>query len=1046
MAVVVIDTGIDLDHAFFGGDANHDGIADRIVFQYDFAGNDADASDRAGHGSHITSLIGAADGSYGGVAPGADLIALKVFDDAGKGYFSYLENALRWVINNADTFNVGVVNLSLGDGGNWSSAIARFGLGDELAALAARNIIVTAATGNNFARFGGAWGVAYPAADPAVLAVGATWATNAGGPWAFSGGSTDYSTGADRIASFSQRDDELLDVFAPGTRLVGANATGGITTMQGTSQASAVMAGVATLAQDLALQTLGRRLSLTEFQALLDSTSVHIVDGDDENDNVRNSQLGFGRVDVHALAEAILALPVASPGGGGGGGGGGGSNGGAQPAAGSAVHSVTLRAGDAVTGLDFGNFLQATLGGTVFHDLNADGLPGAGEAGLAGMRVFVDANGNGSLDAGEASTVSDGAGHYLFSNIGPGSHTVVLAAQDGFTLTANRATVSARSGATLDTALGANALPQLSLADIDINEGAVLTLTVAGSDAGDVLHYSLVGDLPAGATLDADTGALRWAAADGDSTHTFTVRATDSAGGSVIRSFAARVHDVAPTLQVSGAATAEEGADYLLRLSATDPGTDTLATWRIDWGDGIVQTVAGNTDTLVHRYASAGRFAITATATDEDGSYGASGPTVDVSPAVLQVQSVQTTASGFAVRFNRAIDTSTLNLYGAADASLGAADIVLTDSTGKAVAGSVVVDADGRGLRFVRTGGLLAAGSYSLRLASGALALHDAAGHALDGNGDGVGGDAYLGSLSVAPSNSAVLAIGEIARGPGQPVNIPADGLGLPVSLANAAGATQVAFTLRYDSRLLAITGAANGSGLPSGSTLQVDLSVAGQVRVQVTSSAPLGAGTLELVRLMATVPFGALYGAAQVLDLTDVLVNGGAIPVRDDDGLHVVAYIGDATGDKAYTTLDVTRMQRVITRSDSGFSAFPTVDPVVIGDVNLSGSLTSADAARLLQQINGAVRPEIPVIPVMPVLPAWAGGGFAINLGGNLGSTGGGSGAGGSTNTSTDTSTTTGPAWITTFLGKTSTSVVIKLASKPGIPVQLVQLAPKLL
>jgi len=34
---VVIDTGIDLDHAFFGVDANHDGRADRIVYSYDFA-------------------------------------------------------------------------------------------------------------------------------------------------------------------------------------------------------------------------------------------------------------------------------------------------------------------------------------------------------------------------------------------------------------------------------------------------------------------------------------------------------------------------------------------------------------------------------------------------------------------------------------------------------------------------------------------------------------------------------------------------------------------------------------------------------------------------------------------------------------------------------------------------------------------------------------------------------------------------------------------------------------------------------------------------
>ena len=39
-AVVVLDTGIDLDHPFFGPDADSNGVADRIVYQYDFAKGD----------------------------------------------------------------------------------------------------------------------------------------------------------------------------------------------------------------------------------------------------------------------------------------------------------------------------------------------------------------------------------------------------------------------------------------------------------------------------------------------------------------------------------------------------------------------------------------------------------------------------------------------------------------------------------------------------------------------------------------------------------------------------------------------------------------------------------------------------------------------------------------------------------------------------------------------------------------------------------------------------------------------------------------------
>ncbi|MBD2492423.1 Calx-beta domain-containing protein, partial [Aulosira sp. FACHB-615] len=53
---VIIDTGIDVDHPFFGADNNNDGIGDRIIYQYDFADNDNDASDKNGHGSHIASI------------------------------------------------------------------------------------------------------------------------------------------------------------------------------------------------------------------------------------------------------------------------------------------------------------------------------------------------------------------------------------------------------------------------------------------------------------------------------------------------------------------------------------------------------------------------------------------------------------------------------------------------------------------------------------------------------------------------------------------------------------------------------------------------------------------------------------------------------------------------------------------------------------------------------------------------------------------------------------------------------------------------------
>ncbi|BAZ10924.1 hypothetical protein NIES4071_27480 [Calothrix sp. NIES-4071] len=349
-ATVIIDTGIDLDHPLFGADNNGDGIADRIIYQYDFADKDNNASDRSGHGSHIASIAAS-------VASGANIIVLKVFKDNGTGYFSELEAALQWVNQNADKYNIASVNLSVGDGQNWVNSDSRYGIGDELAAIASKNIIIAAAAGNSFYQFNSKPGLAYPAADPNTIAVGAVWADNFGGSKTFSGGATDYTTDADRIASFSQRHATLLDVFAPGILVTGANATGGTQTMGGTSKATPFISGVAVLAQQIAVEKLGRKLTLSEFRSLIDNTSIIINDGDNENDNVTNTGLNFPRVNMLALAEGILNLnsQVVNPGN-------------SNPNNNSSddplylpsgslklSHSVTLAAGEIATNINFGN-------------------------------------------------------------------------------------------------------------------------------------------------------------------------------------------------------------------------------------------------------------------------------------------------------------------------------------------------------------------------------------------------------------------------------------------------------------------------------------------------------------------------------------------------------------------------------------------------------------------------------------------------------------------------------------------------------------------
>jgi subtilisin-like proprotein convertase family protein len=356
-AVVILDTGIDLDHPFFGPDTDGDGISDRIVFSYDFTGaNDSDASDFRGHGSNVSSIVASSDSRHTGMAPGADIIHLKIFPDSGGGATGRdIEEALQWVVANAAQYNIASVNMSLGYG-NFAYLRNSTSWSDEFAALESLNVISVAAAGNDYYSGDSAIGISAPAADTNVISVGAVFDRNIGRV-SYGGGAMAQSSGADVITPFSQRHPYLLDVFAPGAPITGAGPTGGLVTQHGTSQATPHVAGAAALAQQLAVRELGRRLSVDEFRHLLSSSSATIHDGDDENDNVNNTGLDYPRLDLVKLANGIRQMRPGS------------------------------------------------IEGRLFYDLDRDGLSGD-EPGLAGQTVYLDVNGNGQRDLGSVTFVS----------------------------------------------------------------------------------------------------------------------------------------------------------------------------------------------------------------------------------------------------------------------------------------------------------------------------------------------------------------------------------------------------------------------------------------------------------------------------------------------------------------------------------------------------------------------------------------------------------------------------------------------------------------
>jgi hypothetical protein len=131
-----------------------------------------------------------------------------------------------------------------------------------------------------------------------------------------------------------------------------------------------------------------------------------------------------------------------------------------------------------------------------------------------------------------------------------------------------------------------------------------------------------------------------------------------------------------------------------------------------------------------------------------------------------------------------------------------------------------------------------------------------------------------------------------------------------------------------------------------------------------VTSPSPLAAGPVELVRLTANVPADAPMATVQALALSEVSLNGGAIAATGDAGVHLVAYLGEATGDGSYSSADATRISRIAVGMDRGLEAFPRVDPVILADVTGNGAVSATDATRVLQRAVGMTPEEIPPLP----------------------------------------------------------------------------------
>ncbi len=256
----------------------------KVIGGWDTYNNDADPKDDHGHGTHVAGIAASADDTYRGVAPGANLIAIKALNSAGGGHSSDVVAGIDWCVQNANKFNISIISMSLGCS-SWSCVHYQDYCNSDLtasvvAAAYAKNILVFIAAGNS----GWTNGIANPACVQYAIPIGAADGNDV----------IVYNRGV------------LLNLLAPGTNINSAALNGGWASLSGTSMATPHAAGAAALLREYWKEVYGMSPTPTQVLSKFSATGKAIFDAS-------GSGLNFSRIDVLGVVSPIINFTLEVP-------------------------------------------------------------------------------------------------------------------------------------------------------------------------------------------------------------------------------------------------------------------------------------------------------------------------------------------------------------------------------------------------------------------------------------------------------------------------------------------------------------------------------------------------------------------------------------------------------------------------------------------------------------------------------------------------------------------------------------------------------------
>jgi len=296
ITVAVLDTGIAKLPSLTKSANNKS----RLLAWYDAIEGNKQPVDPNGHGSHVAGIIAnsdiGGDKSWNGIAPNANLVAVRVLNADGYGTYQSVITGLQWVIDHKKDYNIRIVNLSLVS--QVESPYFADPLNQAVTAAWAKGLVVVTAAGNEGPA---AMSISVPGNNPYAITVGA-----------FTDAYTPDNWNDDYIADFSAAGPTLdgfvkPDLVAPGGHISSITPQtaklnnlypdnrqpANYFKMAGTSQATGVVSGVAALILEK-----NPAMTNNEVKFRLTNTALIFLDSEANDATYSMWQQGAGRLNA----------------------------------------------------------------------------------------------------------------------------------------------------------------------------------------------------------------------------------------------------------------------------------------------------------------------------------------------------------------------------------------------------------------------------------------------------------------------------------------------------------------------------------------------------------------------------------------------------------------------------------------------------------------------------------------------------------------------------------------------------------------------------